>query len=317
MTRPRHCAHDVALICQANNAATVKIILSLRCETFFYPNRLIWYLSSKDLYLSDSSRVDLSSNGKIRRTQEYTHVEADAQQIILANSQSNTQPQRRSYRRYFVSIAAIFRPLRSFASQIRDAAPSSNRRLVGQPGGSGIWRLETDVLPGATGVRTTRPEGLIARQTWPQKRAQVDRHNDRTFAALAARRSNTRCPSAIQASTSTLPAVSAPTQYRTCATTSVPKKVDHSSVAADGSQIIDAYERLRSAALGKEAARASGWTVFLRRGMWAWIEVSQSLYSAPIPRCACCRASAPAADAQVVHVLAQMVLAVEAMHDEL
>ena len=80
--------------------------------------------------------------------------------------------------------------------------------------------------------------------------------------------------------------------------------------------IVDAYEHLRSSALGQTAVAVLGWTLFLRRGLLAWAEACQTLPPLPTHAQPAVPKLPVTADADVVRVLAAMVLAVEEVRDE-
>lgn len=79
------------------------------------------------------------------------------------------------------------------------------------------------------------------------------------------------------------------------------------------------YERLRAGVLGTSPPWGWGWDLFLRCGMWAWCQAGgeprRTVYvkSAGTPQ----RLSNPA-DAQLIQILASMVLAAqqESHHDD-
>jgi hypothetical protein len=174
-----------------------------------------------------------------------------------------------------VSDSRVFRSSRFGTSQIRDAAPSSNRGTAGQPIGECLRVLAPFLLPSAGGLPAGRTPGAHAAEARTEAGTQAHRRSARFPAPGASARSILACGGSEFARPGQVRHQRSSAQHRACLGAESKKNEGNQiltlSVASEG--FVARYEQLRNSALSRSSPSASnfGLTLFLRQGMIAWM----------------------------------------------
>ena len=175
-------------LCKANFAVTVKTIMphvlapatnpdvvfpSLMCRLYIEPAHQ--HLTSDltmPIYFGIFNITHLQHNSDGPETKVRS-------QVASASRTWFVEPQIPPGHRRTVSDSRVFRSSRFGASQIRDAAPSSNRGTSGQPIGECLRVLAPFLLPGAGGLPARRTPGTHAAEARTEAGTQAHRRSAR------------------------------------------------------------------------------------------------------------------------------------------
>ncbi len=269
-------------LCKANFAVTVKTIVphvlapatnpdvvfpSLMCRLYIEPAHQ--HLTSDltmPIYFGIFNITHLQHNSDGPETKVRS-------QVASASRTRFVEPQIPPGHRRTVSDSRVFRSSRFGASQIRDAAPSSNRGTSGQPIGECLRVLAPFLLPGAGGLPARRTPGTHAAEARTEAGTQAHRRSARFPAPGTPARSILACGGSELARPGQVRHQRSSAQHRACLGAESKKndgsKILTPSVASEG--FVARYEQLRNGALSRSSASDFGLALFLRQGMIAWM----------------------------------------------
>src|SRR5215472_4255458 len=182
----------------------------------------------------------------------------------------------------------VLRPSRSGPGEVRDAAPGSRGRRVGQPGSRRLRLLATVLLRGEGGLRSRRPARPVAPAPGTEAGAQAHRGGRRPAPGGAGLRPIPECRADGSTARGGARAPGASPQRGTGAGPATKKGAAAETVNAPQrpDELVRGYEALRAHATGElPAVTPRGLALFLAAGfpvwMKAWTPVTASTPPAP------------------------------------
>src|SRR5215471_13813680 len=203
----------------------------------------------------------------------FTHGESHGpdSKAPSARPDGHAQSTARPGERRVVRRQRFLRPERPPASEIRNAASRSPRRLHGEASRQGLWFFASVLLSGAGGVHPRWPGRAAAAETGTETRSQVvvegrgirrADHRRRSRSGLGRRR------------TAEVRHLRAPTEHRAGVDAREKKTtlavIEHDRT--DGSEQVERYEDLRRDVIGHAGGHRLGLALFQREGMKAWLD---------------------------------------------
>ena len=276
---------------KVNYAALVKINMPRRTFVMFTRNQYYVHYTSIKTRLPRKKTLDNASEWIIIiftyavAQNRVTHAGERSQTRSLAETR-NLKPTAPRSDRPTVCHRPLLRSQRSRSSQVRNAAPRTDRGSLGDRCRNGFRLLATLVLSSPVSLRGGWACRLGSAQTRPQAGPQADRRGCGLYhrnAPEAAARSHSGIgafdPSAFWDQGSS-------TKHRTQPAASSKKTPLNESGSHLGANpdLTEQYEQLRREATNRSEHRGEGLglALFLRRGMTAWMQAwSQCTYVAP------------------------------------
>lgn len=172
----------------------------------------------------------------------------------------------------------VLRSARSGAGQVRDVASRLCRERAGDRRRRRVWGLQADVLSGQGKLRRSRDCGAGTQETRPSRPAQAPlRGVDVSRKPGSSGRADSSA-TAVYIDSTAVRSRGAPENDRARVgrkkNSKVNREITDKRPGEPPASIASRYETLRMAALGEPLPpeARSGLGVFLRRGMWAWVQ---------------------------------------------